>query len=127
MFWRNSGSNTFIEQALFGGGEDGLGDAALCERIRDGERIGSERVVAPALRVAIDEFDGEIGEGFTVEVEAEALVVIADREAEELVVAVNIEGAEVTFIEHGTHDADAEIGVVEEGAVPVPDDVVVAH
>lgn len=122
-----------VAEAVFGdegdegvvlvGGEDALGDAGGGDGLEGGEGVGVEAGLAAAGFVAADEFHAEGFEGFAGEIEADAFVVALDGEVEDVLVARFGEFGHAAGAEHGVHDVAAEPGVVEEGAVPVPEEV----
>ena len=94
---------------------------------------GGERANSVAMQdgakatgvVARDEFHAELLEGVARGVETEAFVVAAHGKIKEGVIPRTIEQRKRALREESVHHADAQIEIVEEGAVPIPDDVAI--
>lgn len=122
-----------VAEAVFGdesdegvvlvGGEDALVESGVGDLLEAGVSVGIEVGFAAAGFVAADEFHAEDFEGFAGEVEADAFVVAIDGEVEDVLVVGFGHFRHRSGAEHGVHDIAAEPGVVEEGSVPVPEDV----
>jgi tRNA pseudouridine38-40 synthase len=77
--------------------------------------------------VAGDELDAELLEAVDGGVESEPLVVTADGKIEQRMVARPVQSGELPTGEDRVHHFDADIEVVEERAVPVPDEVAIGR
>ncbi len=82
-----------------------------------------ERGPESTVIIARDEFHAELVKWVSDRIEAEALVVGAHGEIEERMVARAIERRQRAAREQAVHHLDAEIKIVEEGAVPIPNHV----
>ncbi len=125
VFRESEMSDDFNQRRMPIGGEDRLRAAA---RDETGEkRFGAEvELRFPAAPVVgFDEFDAEALEGVGRQIEAELPVVSTNGKIEDLVIAVAIEQRQPARGEQPVHDVDGEIKIVEQSAVPIPDNVAV--
>ena len=84
-----------------------------------------ERTFEPAGVVTGNKLHAEPVKAVDRGIETEAAVVSAHREIEERVVARAVEARQSAPREESVHDVDGQVEVVEEGAVPIPDQVAV--
>lgn len=116
-----------VERLVAVGGENGLAQAGGADggECRGGMQV--QRRLGAARVVAGDEFGAQFLEGINGGIEAEAFVVSTDGKIEERVVARAVEERKLAAREEGVHHADGVVEIVEERAVPVPDNVAVAR
>ncbi len=117
----------FVQRFLTVSGEDRLAKSGgrSCGEDAAGRRMQGA-FEAPRI-VAGNEFDAQSREAVFRGVETEALVVSAHRKIEERVIARAVKLRELAAAEDGIHHVDTEIEVVEERAVPIPNQMVVAR
>jgi len=117
----------FAEGVLAVGGEDGLGQAGGVEAREGFAGAGLEAAFVAAGVVGGDEAAADVVEGILRKVKAEPFVEMDDGEAKVGAVLLDGDRMQMGVGEKLVEDFDAEPGVVEEGAVLVPDDMPVAH
>ena len=86
-----------------------------------------EAGVAPAVAKGGHPLGRQDGERFDREVEPDSFVIAAHGEIEDLAIPLNGEHGEPTTRQQLIHGGDDDVEVVEEGAVPIPENVAVGH
>ncbi len=115
----------FTERLVPVGGQHRLGDPRGANGGEGFARPGLQPAFPAAGVVGGDELDADRLETVARKVEAEPLVIIAHREVEERVVTRAIERRQSAGTEQAVHDVDAQVEIVEQRAVPIPDQVTV--
>ncbi len=114
-----------VEGCVAIGGEDRLAEPGGVDSREHRGGVGMELGFEATRIVARDEFRAKFFKTIARRIEAEPFIVSAHGKIEERVVATAIEQGQGATGEHGVHHVDAEIQIVEERAVPIPDDVAI--
>ncbi len=117
----------FVQGFVTVSGEDRLAKSGVGRRSEDTAGSRMEGAFEAPRLVAGNEFDAQALEAVFPGVEAEAFIVGAHRKIEERMIALAVKPRELAAVEEAIHHFDGEIEVVEERAVPIPDNVVVAR
>src|SRR5690606_15698420 len=99
---------------------------ALRQALEDPACVVLERALDDARIVLLAIERREPVERLDVEVETELAVIELDREVENLPIPHRLDAAHASRVEHPVHDVEAQGDVVEQRAVPIPNDVLVA-
>src|SRR5690606_38161191 len=100
--------------------------AAIRQALEEAPRVVLQGALDDAGVVLIAVGRGEILERLRVEIEAELAVVELHGKIEDLSIADGLDTAHAALVKHAVHDVETERDIVEQRAVPVPDDVRVA-
>lgn len=113
----------FPEVFVHAGGEDDLVDAALCELMQEIRNPVMQRTRVALVPVLLDEGITDAEPILVSPAKAKVVIEIPHRETEHAAVIDGLDRGEGPFGQDFADDRGAEVGVVDEGAVPIPDNV----
>lgn len=117
----------FLQRFLAIGRQDRLREARALDGIERGESRRMQPGRKPAGVVRRDKLRAELFERALGHIESDALVVGANRKIERRMVAGAVHLGKTATAQHGIHDPDGKIEIVEQSAIPVPNHMTIGR
>ena len=105
--------------------EQRLGAAGECGDAEDLLGAGKQTAIGQTSGIAGVIFAGDIIERLGLEIESDLFIKIQDGEVKPFTIALIRKRCQAAFFEHLVQDGQAVIDVIQKGAVPIPDEMLI--